>query len=100
MFDALGKGNPVICTGFGGQLDFTIGPYVNYKLGTVDMAYPWYRKDQSWAYPNKDHAASLMKEVYHHYPSYKEKAMEHSHWIKDYFSAEKVTQQLINFLKS
>ncbi len=66
-FDAAAHGNPVVITGFGGQLDYLAGaPYlVRFDLVPVEdpMGYPSFAPDQRWAQPDIDHAASLMRAV-------------------------------------
>jgi Glycosyltransferase sugar-binding region containing DXD motif len=66
-FDAAAHGNPVVMTGFGGQLDYLHGSpcLVGFDLVPVmDQAgFPSYAPDQHWAEPDVDHAASLMRQV-------------------------------------
>lgn len=66
-FDAAAYGNPVVTTGFGGQLDYLAGsPYlVNFELTRVDhpAGMPSYTPDQRWAEPDVDHAAALLREI-------------------------------------
>jgi glycosyltransferase involved in cell wall biosynthesis len=66
-FDAAAHGNPVVTTGFGGQLDFLgDSPYlVSFDLIPVDdpAGFPSYAPDQRWADANLDHAAALLREV-------------------------------------
>ena len=66
-FDAAAHGNPVVITGFGGQLDYLAGsPYlVDFELVPVvdPMGFPSYAPDQRWAEPDLDHAAALLRAV-------------------------------------
>jgi hypothetical protein len=68
-FDAAAHCNPVVMTGFGGQLDFlSPSPYlVNFELVPVldPQGFPSYSPDQRWAEPDIDHAAALLREVAH-----------------------------------
>lgn len=99
MFEAAGKGKPVVATGYGGHLDFLQGPFVDYTMGPVNMKYRWYTDDQNWAYPNIDHCSKILREVYENYETYRLVAEENSLKIKTEFNSEIVTQKLLNFIK-
>jgi glycosyltransferase involved in cell wall biosynthesis len=99
MFEAAGKGKPVVTTGHGGQLDFLVGPFVDFKICPVNMEYTWYTKDHNWAYPDTDHAAKILRNVHENYDTYLLAAQENSLRIKEDFSYEVVTQKLIDFIK-
>jgi glycosyltransferase involved in cell wall biosynthesis len=66
-FDAAAYGNPVVTTGFGGQLDYLAGsPYlVDFELVPVldPAGFPAYSSDQRWAEPDVEHAAALLRHV-------------------------------------
>jgi glycosyltransferase involved in cell wall biosynthesis len=66
-FDAAAYGNPVVTTGFGGQLEYLAGsPYlVDFDLVPVDhpSGFPSYAPDQHWADPNVDHGAELLVNI-------------------------------------
>ena len=69
IFDAYNYGKQIICTGYGGQLDYLGKDYnglINYKLLPVDEKESFkfnnfYTKDQLWAYPDLDHCYSIME---------------------------------------
>ena len=67
-FDAAAHGNPVVITGFGGQLDYLgDSPYlVDFELVSVQdpAGYPSYAPDQRWAEPDIDHGAVLLRTVF------------------------------------
>jgi glycosyltransferase involved in cell wall biosynthesis len=69
-FDAAAYGNPVITTGFGGQLEYLVdSPYlVDFDLVPVDhpTGFPSYAPDQHWADPNVDHGAELLQSLLTH----------------------------------
>jgi glycosyltransferase involved in cell wall biosynthesis len=69
-FDAAAYGNPVVITGYGGQLDYLAGsPYlVDFELVPVEdpVGFPSYAPDQRWAEPDVEHAARLMREIAAH----------------------------------
>lgn len=66
-FDAAAHGNPVVITGYGGQLDYLTGsPYlVGFDLVAVHdpASFPSYAPDQRWAEPDVDHGSALLREV-------------------------------------
>ena len=66
-FDAAAYGNPVVTTGFGGQLDYLADSahLVRFELIAVQdpLGFPSYAPNQRWAQPDVDHAAALLREV-------------------------------------
>jgi glycosyltransferase involved in cell wall biosynthesis len=66
-FDAAAHGNPVVTTGYGGQLDYLAmcRHLVRFELISVqDPAHAdCYSPNQRWAEPDVDHAATLMREL-------------------------------------
>ena len=66
-FDAAAYGNPVVITGYGGQLDYLAdSPYlVGYELIPVEdpISFPSFAPDQRWAEPDVDHGAELLRDV-------------------------------------
>jgi glycosyltransferase involved in cell wall biosynthesis len=66
-FDACAYGNPVVTTGFGGQLDY-LDPdaawLVDYDEASVVHHWPLsYSPDQNWAEPSVEHAAKLLQDI-------------------------------------
>jgi hypothetical protein len=65
-FDACAYGNPVVMTGWGGQLAY-LDPAASYhvaydlvrKAGRADSSRP----DEHWAEPHLDHAVELLREI-------------------------------------
>jgi glycosyltransferase involved in cell wall biosynthesis len=67
-FDAAAFGNPVVITGFGGQLDYLdteTAFLVDYELVPVEdpSGGGSYTPDQRWAEPSSEHAAALLRQV-------------------------------------
>jgi glycosyltransferase involved in cell wall biosynthesis len=66
-FDAAAYGNPVVTTGYGGQLDYLgDSPWlVDFDLVPVHdpAGYPSYAPDQRWAEPRLEHAVTLLREI-------------------------------------
>jgi len=66
MAEAMYLGKPVIATGWSGNMDFMSernSYLVNYRLITIDVDHGPYQKGQTWAEPDTEHAASLMRRV-------------------------------------
>lgn len=67
IFDAVNYGKKVIATGYSGYMDFLGKTYpglVRYKIGPVAGMETFsgnYTDEQSWAYPDIDHAIDLMR---------------------------------------
>jgi len=99
LFDATIKGTPVICTGYGGSLDFTCGPYVNYEIGPITDHYKWFNESQKWAYPDISRGSLIMRDVYENIDSYKKIAEDHSAIVKEKFSTKKIIEKFIGFIK-
>ena len=70
-FDAAAYGNPVVITGYGGQLDYLdpeSAELVEYELVGVDdpLGFPSFSPDQLWAEPSVAHAAERLRWVFEH----------------------------------
>ena len=69
IFDAFNYGKNIIATGYSGHLDFLGGNHpglVRYKIGPVKGMKTFssnYTDEQSWAYPDLDHAIDLMRKA-------------------------------------
>ncbi|MHB8689911.1 MAG: glycosyltransferase [Solirubrobacteraceae bacterium] len=68
LAEAMALGTPVIATGYSGNLDFTT-PFnsylVDFKLTNVGPDCEIYPPRGTWAEPDIDHAADLMRHVFH-----------------------------------
>jgi glycosyltransferase involved in cell wall biosynthesis len=65
--EAMAAGKPVIATAYGGNMDFMNegnSYLVKHNLVELDKDYPPYEKGSSWADPDVEHAAELMRFVY------------------------------------
>lgn len=66
-FDAAAYGNPVVMTGWGGQLEFLdrdVSFLVDYDLEPIRHWQPRsYSPHQHWAVPRREHAVELLREV-------------------------------------
>src|ERR1035441_2442808 len=69
IFDAFNYGKNIITTGYSGQVDFLGKNHpglVRYKIGPVTGMTEFslnYTEEQSWAYPDLDHAVELMRKA-------------------------------------
>lgn len=71
MAEAMFYGKPVIATGYSSNTEFmNIGNsfLVKYKLIPLDADCGPYKKGNIWAEPDIEHAAYLMRQVFHDYP--------------------------------
>ena len=67
--EAMSLGKPVIATGYSGNMDFMNESNsfpVRYKLVEIEKDCGPYKKGYSWAAPDLDHAAELMRYVFEH----------------------------------
>jgi len=98
-FDACFHANPVIMTGYGGQLDY-LSSSRSYlvRYAQVPVAYhpDWssYTEDQHWAEPDLADACRWMRHVFENRAegrSHGQKSREH---VMRHFSAEKVCREM------
>lgn len=83
--EAMYAGKPVIATDYGGNTDFmdvTNSFPVKYHIIELKENYGPYKKDDEWAEPDLDHAASLMRYVYENPEISKKIGKEASSFIK------------------
>ncbi len=67
LAEAMAMAKPVIATGWSGNMDFMTAAnsyLVNYRLVELTEDHQPYRKGSSWADPDVDQAAELMRLVY------------------------------------
>ena len=67
MAEAMAAGRPVIATGYSGNLDFMTGEnafLVPYAMADVGPGNEPYAPDATWAQPDVEHAAALMRGVF------------------------------------
>ncbi|MBI2212963.1 MAG: glycosyltransferase [Acidobacteria bacterium] len=66
LAEAMCLGKPVVATGWSGNMDFmnvSNSCVVGYELVTLDRDHGPYRAGQTWAEPDIDHAASLLRRL-------------------------------------
>jgi len=102
-FDAAGLGNPVIITGWGGQLDYLGKDYfglVDYHLVPVPdfSGTEPYDSGQHWADADREHAVQLMREVVQNPAAARRQSEKTGVMIRASFSESSVIQRLIESL--
>jgi glycosyltransferase involved in cell wall biosynthesis len=103
--DALLFGNPVVVTGWGGQLDYLGADYpllVDYDLvpTTTDPSDDWFeaREEYQWARARHDHAVELLRWVASHREEASAIGRRAGARIAHEFSPERVGRQLLDAL--
>ncbi len=99
-FDAAASGNPVIITGWGGQLDYLPAEnsyHVKYALKALQEIRGWESYDgrQKWAYADMDDAIRLLHHCYQNRNEAKEKGLQLQASVSSRFSIEQVTKSLL-----
>lgn len=104
MFDAAWFGNPVISTGWGGQLDYlrpqwsTLVPYTLEPV--VNRAgYPSYDSHQRWARPGLDDAIDALRDHFEHPAARREGAALQAGWIREAFSPAVVRERMLEAMQ-
>ncbi|NMG08320.1 glycosyltransferase [Brasilonema sp. UFV-L1] len=100
--EAMFYGKPVIATDYSGNTDFmniTNSFPLKYSLTTLTEDYAHYKKGNTWAEPDVDHAASLMQEVFKNKEEAKQIGTKASEDIKSWLSPEVIGQKMKNRLE-
>jgi glycosyltransferase involved in cell wall biosynthesis len=104
-FDAALFGNPVIITGWGGQLDYLGASYpllIKYQLSRTsdfpDDGYFLHGDDVHWATADREHASSLMRAVFENSTDYQSVARTLQGSIKRNYSATTVCAKLAEYM--
>jgi hypothetical protein len=102
-FDAAAWGNPVVITGFGGQLDYldrTTSLLVDYELVPVDdpVGLPSFTPDQRWAEPSVAHGAALLRRVFEQPDPAREAARAGAARIGERYAPARVGEQFMTAL--
>jgi glycosyltransferase involved in cell wall biosynthesis len=99
-FDAAAYGNPVVITGYGGQLDYldaASAELVEYELVSVDdpLGFPSFSSEQLWAEPSIAHAAERLRWVFEHRDDAVERAGALSQRLLRTYSPEVVAEAFV-----
>jgi glycosyltransferase involved in cell wall biosynthesis len=99
-FEATRLGNPVVMTGYGGQLDFLDPEFtylVDHKMVAVNEP-TWaenYKPSDDWAEPSLEHAAHLMREVFDKRAFARKRADTYAQLIAKKFSKNAILSNLL-----
>jgi glycosyltransferase involved in cell wall biosynthesis len=97
VFDAVTYGNPIVTTGYGGQLEYLGGwPYlVDYRLVPVDnpTGFPSYAPYQHWAEPDVGHGAELLRMVFSDKDAARQSAAALSLDIHEHYSPAAIAER-------
>jgi len=104
-FDAAAAGNPVIITGFGGQLDYLpahVAHLVRYTHVPVDdsAGKKSYSPDQRWAEPDIAHASELMRSVFEDRSAALERGGALKKHVQQHFGERVVTERFLRAVRS
>lgn len=102
MAEAMFYGKPVIATAYSSNTDFmNVGNSfpVKYELVTTTEQYFPYPKGSIWAEPDIDHAASLMRYVFHNYEESQKVGARASQEIKSLLNPQSVGIKIRNRLE-
>jgi len=97
LAEAMLQAKPVIATGYSGNTEFMHKEnsfLVNYTLVKLTRDYGPYKKGNSWAEPDINHAAALMRCVYDDYDSAKGVGHLASEYIKRHFNYRVIGAEL------
>jgi len=98
-FDACFYGNPVIMTGFGGQLDYlpdSAACLVRYELVPVDYHahLSSYTPDQHWAEPDIAEGSRWMRHIFENQDEARMRGMQLRQNVTEHFAMDKVCRQM------
>lgn len=102
MLEAMSVGTPVICTNYGGNLDFckpNTAFLVDYTMASCDDDFFLYRFVKYWAEPNVNQAAMYLRQIYENPSIGKEKALAAKAFIEDYYSIENFERDVREFIE-
>ena len=94
---------PIICSGWSGHLDF-LNPSFTYLLpGELENVHKsaannWLKEEAQWFKPSLSHGRKAMKEVFTKYKKWAVKGKQQSHYLKTYFTLDKMGELVDNIL--
>jgi ADP-heptose:LPS heptosyltransferase/2-polyprenyl-3-methyl-5-hydroxy-6-metoxy-1,4-benzoquinol methylase len=93
LFDAAGRGKPVVATAYSGPLEYLSAEehfLVRYRLGPVGQLYRYYHHGMRWAEPDLEHAAQQMRAAYEGRADARARAATAARRIRETYSQEAV----------
>jgi glycosyltransferase involved in cell wall biosynthesis len=100
LYSAAQLGMPIICTGWGGQLDFLHSEHtflVNYSMIAVETVRGWesYSLYQNWAQADAQHAKQRLWEVYNDLDAARVKGAALRKYVIEEFSNERIINKML-----
>ena len=104
-YDAATFGNPVIITGFGGQLDYLksgVAYLIDYRLIPVkdDRGHGSYSSDQHWAEADMRHASNLMRHAFENQDEARQRGAMLSEYVRDRFDESEISRKFVEFISA
>jgi glycosyltransferase involved in cell wall biosynthesis/SAM-dependent methyltransferase len=93
LFEAAGRGTPVIATNYSGPLEYLDADahkLVRHDLCPVRQSYIYYHPRMRWAEPDLAHASELMRGVYQNRDAVKTQAAQAASKLREDYSLERV----------
>lgn len=93
LFEAAGRGTPVVATGYSGPLEYLdedAHKLVRHELCPVRQSYRYYHPRMRWAEPDLGHASELMRDVYLEREAARAKAAQAASKMRVDYSLERV----------
>ena len=104
LFEAAGLGNPVLCTGWGGQTEFLAGipgSLIDYTLVPVVCSEmrETHTRGHRWAQVDDAKAISAMRHVFENPRQSKQQALVYSQVLKHQYSVESITRRILEVVR-
>lgn len=102
MLESMSVGTPVICTRYGGNLDFckeTTSFLVNVSKVVAATDFPFYRYVADWAEPDIDQAAYYLRKIYENPDIGKQKSVAATLFINEFYSVKNFEKDVRAFIK-
>lgn len=104
-YEAAFAANPVVITGYGGQLEYLpadLSSHIDFRLveaeplGEIDQRL----RGMHWAEPDLDHAARLMRETFEHREEARARGRHLQAHVRACFASERIARGMIDFANS
>lgn len=102
MLESMSVGTPVICSRYGGNLDFckeATSFLVDVSKKTVSTDFPFYQSVDDWADPDINQAAKYLRMIYENRSVGKVKADAAKAFIEEFYSVQNFEKDMKNMLQ-
>jgi len=102
LAEAMSMGKPVVGTAWSGNTDYMNEANsfpVQYRLTTLEKDYRPYAAGQTWAEPDVEHAANILKRLFNEPSLGRERGRQAAVDIRTHFSADTVSRHILERLK-